>query len=294
MYVGLLTEDESWVTGGCWKRGTQKQNPAGDLPGWTRLPGCRELRSESEDTGELDLTRAADGVGDDTNALTGEGGWVDAGADGREAIAARGDSVAVGAEVRIAAKAIARRVEAGCVGDVQDFHGETKIGLFGDPGLLHESDVGALLEGAAEDVTSAVGESGLEGIAEGAAVGGGSAGRYALRSACLDERVGERGWIEGRIVGPERSASAGQSLSLGDTGRERQDGVGEEIVGREVEAADGSAEIVDVVRLSALQNRVSVHTPAIGENTQSLDAGLVLGQGVAEADGNSVGLIEVG
>jgi hypothetical protein len=67
--------------------------------------------SEAEDAVELELARAADGVGDGSHALVGEGGGVGTGADleevGRVAEVASGEVAAWG-------------VEAGSVGDVED------------------------------------------------------------------------------------------------------------------------------------------------------------------------------
>ena len=59
---------------------------------------------------------------------------------------------------------VARHVEAGGVGEVEDIEGVLEGVTFGDLGQFHERGIRALLEGLAEDVALAGGEVGFIGI----------------------------------------------------------------------------------------------------------------------------------
>jgi len=96
----------------------------------------REGRLEAEVAGELNLTRATDGIGNNADTLVGERGW----------ISPRSDWDERRTEVWRAGKTIARSVEAGSIRDVQEFSGQAKIGFFSNLGLLDKGNIGALLE----------------------------------------------------------------------------------------------------------------------------------------------------
>src|SRR5579862_2010384 len=91
--------------------------------------------------------------------------------------------------------------------------------------------------------------------------------RWDAASVCTRSKHGNGKAVslEGGIVGSECSGFSSQSVLGGAARRQRNDGVGNAVVGAVVDAADCAGEVDDAVRLTALENGETYERPAINE-----------------------------
>ena len=205
----------------------------------------------------LDLPWGADGVLNDAEAggaaievIGSAGGTATGGQDGRSL----GRECVVEGVLRYL---VAGNVEACGVGDVVDVEGVLEVEPVVDGNHLDHRGVSALLCGLPEDVALSGGESGFIGIGGGY----GSAESAGWKDGKCEAGGIQSGWRTGRCPCARVTGKRGLGRA---TRSQRDDGVGNSVVGGVEDAAHRTGEVNDAVGLTALQHGQTYQGPTVG------------------------------
>lgn len=221
--------------------------------------------------------RSTDGVCDETDILS-----------GRRRIYVTG----VGIEARIEGHVVVGSVKAGVVEDVENVQLILQLEALVELEQFLHREIPAVLEGCPENISSGRAEAGLKGVACLSAGGGQTARRYAAIT-WVDQWDAEHIGVEVRFTSVYTRSALRLRLSRRNTGIQRQDRVGDEVIRAVVEPGNRSRKVIDRERLTALKRRNSAERPIVYKVISPSCCPLCMRELIKVMDGKDVSAVEV-